>query len=31
MEKAICKKCGKVMNNVKKGWADYCYDCEEVA
>jgi hypothetical protein len=26
---ATCKKCGKSMPTVPKGWADYCYDCTE--
>jgi len=28
MKNAICKKCGKYMQNVPEGWADLCYDCE---
>ena len=27
--KAVCKDCGKLMPNVQKGHADYCYDCED--
>lgn len=26
---AKCKRCGRYMWNVKEGWADFCYDCED--
>ncbi len=29
MKKAVCKKCGYVMQNVKYSHADLCYDCTQ--